>query len=390
LPRDLPENRSHFFGLRFIVRAMKDADFEAACLTVRLGAIAANHKTLQRLAGPASVAAVVKADAYGLGAAVIAPMLAGAQCDTFFVARLEEGIALRQLVPAARIFVLDGAPPDSVPALIAHRLTPVLNSLSEIAGWDAAAHQMRQILDAAVHIDTGMNRLGLPGYELASLAAEARKRLASIRVVLWMSHLACADDPDAALNAEQLSRFRLALAMLPPAPASLANSAGILLGKNYLFDMVRPGIGLYGGNPRSGGENPFAAAAVLTAPILQLRRIDKGESVGYGATLRTKRPTMLATIGLGYADGVLRSAAGSGFAAIAGERVPIAGRVSMDLTVLDVTAIAPSALRLGVEVELFGRTIPLEDAAEAAGTLNYEILTALRGRVPHHYTESAT
>jgi alanine racemase len=377
------------FRIALYCPRMKDADFEAACLTVRLDAIATNYKTLQRLAGPARVAAVVKADAYGLGADVIAPMLAGRQCDTFFVARLEEGIALRKTVSAARIFVLDGAPPDSVPALIAHNLTPVLNSLGEIAAWNAAARHMRQTLDAAIHIDTGMNRLGLPGYELASLSAEARKRLASLRIVLWISHLACADDPDAALNGEQLKRFRLALAMLPPAPASLANSAGILLGKDYLFDMVRPGIGLYGGNPCLKGKNPFIPVAVLTARILQLRRIDKGESVGYGATLTTKRPTMLATTGLGYADGVLRSAAGKGFAAIAGQRVAFAGRVSMDLTILDVAAIAPSALRLGAEVEFFGDSISVEEVAAAAGTVNYEILTALRGRVPRRYTENA-
>ncbi|HEY5346700.1 MAG TPA: alanine racemase [Rhizomicrobium sp.] len=369
---------------------MKDADFEAARLTVRLGAIVANYKTVQRLAGPAGVAAVVKADAYGLGAGVIAPMLAGARCDTFFVARLEEGIALRKVLPDARIFILDGAPPDSVPALIEHRLTPVLNSLAEIAGWGAAAHQTRQILDAAIHIDTGMNRLGLPGYELATLAAEARKRLAFVRVVLWMSHLACADDAGSAMNATQLERFRMALAMLPPAPASLANSAGVLLGKNYSFDLVRPGIALYGANPQNKGENPFAVTAVLTAQILQLRRIDKGEGVGYGATLRTKRPTMLATLGLGYADGVLRAASGKGFAVLAGQRVPIAGRVSMDLTILDVTDIAPDALRLGAEVEFFGDTISLDEAARAAGTVPYEILTSMRGRVPHHYTESAT
>lgn len=369
---------------------MKDADFEAARLTVRLGAIIANYRALERLAGPAGVAAVVKADAYGLGAGVIASMLAEARCDTFFVARLEEGITLRKSVSDARIFILDGAPPDSVPALIAHRLTPVLNSLAEIAGWAAAARQTRQTLDAAIHIDTGMNRLGLPAYELATLAADARKRLAFMRVVLWMSHLACADDADSPMNGMQLERFRTALAMLPPAPASLANSAGTMLGRPYAFDLVRPGIALYGGKPQKSGENPFATTAVLTAPILQLRRIDKGEGVGYGATLRTKRPTMLATLGLGYADGVLRAASGRGFAAIAGQRAPFAGRVSMDLTILDVTDINPADLGLGAEVELFGDTISLEEVAAAAGTANYEILTAMRGRVPHHYTESAT
>jgi alanine racemase len=204
-----------------------------------------------------------------------------------------------------------------------------------------------------------------------------------------MSHLASADDPDAAQNGVQLSRFRTALAMLPPAPASLSNSAGVLLGKQYAFDLVRPGIALYGGNPRKDGENSFAVAALLSARILQLRRIDKGEGVGYGATFQTKRPTMLATLGLGYADGVLRSAGNKGAAALAGQRAPIIGRVSMDLTMLDVTDFAPADLSIGAEVEFFGDTIPLEEAARAAGTANYELLTAMRGRVPHRYTESA-
>jgi alanine racemase len=365
-------------------------DFEAARLTVRLKAIAANYRTYRRLAGPTAVAAVVKADAYGLGAARVAPALAGAGCDSFFVARLEEGIALRKHLARARIFVLDGASPDAVPALIGHRLTPVLNSLSEIAAWSAAAGVGQHALDAVIHVDTGMNRLGLPGDELAVLSAEKAKRLCGINLVLVMSHLACSDDPANPLNAEQLSRFRQALAMLPPAPASLAASHGAMLGMEYHFDLVRPGIALYGANPqvREGGAggtapNLMQTAAVLTARVLQVRRIDLGESVGYGATFRAKRPTMLATVALGYADGFPRTLSSKGVAVLGGARVPVVGRISMDMTILDVTDLA-EAPHVGDEAELLGDRITLGEVAAMAGTNEYEILTRLR-RVPRVY-----
>ena len=366
------------------------ADFEAARLTVRLGAIVANYRTYRRLAAPTAVAAVVKADGYGLGAGTIAPALAEAGCDSFFVARLEEGIALRRACPRARIFVLDGAPADAVPALISHRLTPVLNSLSEIAAWSAAANVGHQALDAVVHVDTGMNRLGLPGNELAVLAAESARRLSGLNLVLVMSHLACADDPANRLNREQLSRFRQALAMLPPAPASLAASHGAMLGTDYHFDLVRPGVALYGANPevREGGvggpkPNLMQTVAVLTARVLQLRRIDSGESVGYGATFRATRPMMLATIALGYADGFPRALSSKGVAVVGGARVPIVGRISMDLITLDVTGLA-DAPHVGDDAELLGDRISLGEVAALAGTNEYEILTRLR-RVPKVY-----
>ena len=336
------------------------ADFEAARLTVRLSAIVANYRTYRRMTGPTAVAAVVKADAYGTGAARVAPALADAGCDSFFVARLEEGVALRKAVPRARIFVLDGVPPDAVPALISHRLTPALNSLAEIAAWSAAASVSRTSLDAVLHVDTGMNRLGLPGDELAILSAEHGKRLAGLNLVLVMSHLACGDDPRNAMNAEQLSRFRQALAMLPQAPASLAASHGAMLGLDYHFDLVRPGVALYGADPQrpegmglegqnskskspQGAANLMQTAAVLTARVLQVRRIDSGESVGYAATFRAKRPSMIATVALGYADGFPRALSGKGAAALDGVRVPVVGRISMDLMTLDVSDLSTNS-----------------------------------------------
>ena len=359
---------------------MRDSDFEAAWLTVRLGAIAENYKDFRRLAGSAATAGVVKADGYGLGAEFVGPALAAAGCDTFFVARLEEGIALRRVLSKPRIFVLDGAPADAVPALLAHRLTPVLNSLSQIADHGAGASPR----DAAIHVDTGMNRLGLSREELSLLAAEWRTRLSGINLVLLMSHLACGDEPKNKMNGVQLTRFRAALAMLPPAPASLAASGGAYLGGAYHFDLIRPGVGLYGGAPQEGGP-PLRTAAAISARVLQLRRIDSGESVGYAATFHAKRPTMLATVALGYAGGIPRSLTNKGIARAGVGRASYVGRVSMDMTTLDVTELP--GVKAGDVVELLGDHVPLEELASLAGTNAYEILTGLR--LPRHYVDAA-
>jgi len=339
-------------------------------------AVAANFATMREQAGAA--AAVVKADAYGLGLSGVVPALLGEGCDQFFVARLEEGIALRTLAQTSRIFVLDGAADGTIPALKAHDLVPVLSSLEQIAAWRDAKGGA-----AALHIDTGMNRLGLPPDDIAMAATQA----GGIELVLVMSHLACGDDPASPMNAVQLSKFKAALAWLPPAPASLAASGGVFLGKDYHFDLARPGIGLYGGHPQPGhGENPMRCAVRLTAPVLQLRRIAAGDSVGYGATFRATRPSTIATIALGYADGVLRSASNAASAIVRGRRAPVAGRVSMDLIGLDVTGIADVAV--GDQAELFGPDLPLDDAAAAWGTISYELLTGLSRRVPRIYRDA--
>jgi len=208
-----------------------------------------------------------------------------------------------------------------------------------------------------------------------------------LRPVLIMSHLACADEPESPLNVVQLERFRAALAMLPAAPASLASSGGVLLGKEFAFDMVRPGLGLYGGNPQPSKPNPFAAAAQLLGRVLQIRRVDKGESVGYGATFLAKQPTVVATVALGYADGLMRAIGNRGWAAVAGVRVPIIGRVSMDLATLDVTNVAHAGL--GADVEFLGDVITLDEVAAAAGTSSYEILPSLSHRAHRDYLEGA-
>jgi alanine racemase len=366
---------------------MMNSALDVACLTVRLGALRENYSTCRRLSGSAVAAGVVKADAYGTGMPAAAHALRDAHCDTFFVARLSEGVALRPIVPNARIFVLDGAQRDTVPALLSSRLTPVLNSLAQIDAWSVAARERNAPLEAAIHLDTGMNRLGLPAYETAELIANAPNLLKPIQISLIMSHLACAEDPAAAMNAIQLERFRTALSSLPSAPASLSSSGGILLGRDFAFDMVRPGVALYGGNPQPGKPNHFKPVATLSARILQLRRVDKGEGVGYGATFRAGRSSTLATVALGYADGLMRAIGNRGVAAIASVRVPVVGRVSMDLVTLDVTDVPESSLAVGAEVEFLGDTISLEEFAAAAQTASYEILTSLGTRAPRRYVE---
>ncbi len=362
------------------------ADQAPAHLTVRLGALVANYREAVRRAAPAMVAPVVKADAYRIGMVPVAQALASEGADTFFVARLEEGIALRVLLPRARIFVFDGVASGTAPGLIAHRLTPVLNSLDEIAEWSHAAAIRKASLDAGLHIDTGMNRSGLSHDELGQLAARAREALSGINLALIMSHLACADEPDHAKNRHQLERFRSCLAQLPPpAPASLAASAGIELGRDYLFDMVRLGMGLYGGNPVPSRVNPYRTVAVFTSRVLQIRKLGAGETVGYGATFTAKRAVTLAIVALGYADGMMRSGSGKASAAIGGIRVPVVGRISMDLLALDVSALGEQAVRRGTEVEFLGDTITLEELATAAGTINHEVLTAISPRVRRIY-----
>ena len=359
--------------------------WRTAQLTVRLGTLAANHREIRHRAAGASVAPVVKADAYRMGMAPVAGALAAEGADSFFVARLEEGIALRKTLPDVRIFVFDGVLPGTAEGLIAHRLTPVLNSADEIAEWSEAARSRKTVFDAALQIDTGMNRSGLSQSEVADLAANPSRVLAGISVNLILSHLACADEPKNERNRLQRERFRAALAALPSAPASLAASAGIELGRDYLFDMVRPGMALYGGKPIPSRVNPYKTVVLLTSRVLQLRHLDAGDTVGYSATFVARKPTTVAIVALGYGDGLIRASGTKGKAAIGGVLVPFAGRISMDLLALDVTDIPDHARQRGALVEFLGDTISVDDAARAAGTITHEVLTAISPRTRRVY-----
>jgi alanine racemase len=243
-------------------------------------------------------------------------------------------------------------------------------------------------LPAILHVDTGMSRLGLPSNEFAALADDPR-RLEGFTLAAVMSHLACADEPAHPANPDQLARFRAALERLPRAPASLAASSGIVLGAQYHFDLVRPGVALYGGNPSPGAPNPMAQVVHLKGKILQVRDVDRGQAVGYGAAHRMTRPGRVATVAVGYADGWLRSASGHGTVGIAGERAPVIGRISMDLMTLDVTGIDPRCAAPGMTVDLLDATYGIEAAAGAAGTIGYEILTSLGRRYARVYRGGA-
>ncbi len=362
---------------------MVAAGLAGAELVIDLDALVANWWQIADLVRPAACAGVVKADGYGLGAAAVARALAGAGCKTFFVAHPQEGIALREALPAAVIYVLHGALPGAEDTLAAHRLIPALSSLSQIAAWQALAKR-RGPLAAALHVDTGMNRLGLGADDVDALAAEAG-RLEGIDVKLVMSHLACAEETDHPLNRQQRDRFEAARRRLPAAPASLANSSGVFLGPAYHYDLVRPGIALYGGNPLPDRPNPIRQVIRLQGRILQVRRVDSPMTVGYGATHRVARPGRIATVSVGYADGYLRALSNKGVGVIGDQRVPVVGRVSMDLIAVDVTDIDRNAARRGHMVTLIGDGITVDELAHHFGTIGYEVLTSLGRRFARVY-----
>ncbi len=340
-------------------------------LDIDLGALAANYRRLASATPAAEAAVVVKCDAYGLGAIAVArTLIAEANCRTFFVAYSEEGAALRAAIgPEPQIFVFNGPFADTLEAYFDCRLTPVIYSLDQAKLWASAAPGS----SAALHVDTGMNRLGLPLSDLA-----AARGTAGLVVDVVMSHLSCATASSASMNDRQRRDFEAAAALFPEARRSLSASGGALFGANYGFDMVRLGAGLYGVNPHDAPVAGLQAVATLTAPIIQLRDISPGDSVGYGATFTAKRPTRLATVSLGYGDGFPRAGSNSAVAHVGGALCPVAGRVSMDLTVLDITA-APEPLHIGDRAEFFGAHLSIDAAAAACGTIGYELLTGIGG-----------
>ena len=362
-----------------------------AILTIDLAAIRANYRLLRERLGGVRCAAVVKADAYGLGAARVAPALAAAGCRDFFVAHLEEGMALRPALPKdAALYVLHGALPGTEAEFLAHDLVPVLNSLAQIAGWTALARARGRALPAILQLDTGMSRLGLAADEAKALSAEPR-RLEGVAPVYVMSHLACAEQRGHAMNGEQLARFRALREALPAglrqAPASFANSSGIFLGADYHFDLARPGAALYGVAPILGEANPLASAVRLEGKVVQLREIPPGASVGYGARWRAEGTRRIATVAVGYADGFLRSLSNRAVAHFGDTPLPLVGGVSMDTITLDASALAPDALAPGSLVELLGPHHGVDALAAEAGTIGYEILTSLGRRYFRRYRD---
>jgi alanine racemase len=362
---------------------------ETAILTIDLDALAANYRRLRELAGLAECAAVVKADAYGLGMAEAAPALWRQGCKTFFVATPDEARALRKFLPHAVIYVLAGLMPGTADIFRKHGLRPVLNSADEIREWASFSAKVGEALPCAIHVDSGMNRLGLSAAEVDAVAAE-RNLWPAFTLSLVMSHLACADEPEHPKSAAQRKIFDDLRARLPKALASLANSAGILLGRAYTYDVVRPGIALYGGKLHSRGSREFAPVVDLKGRILQVRDVAAGETVGYGATRTLRRRSRVATVSVGYADGFFRSLSTkdgeTGFVAYVGPHAaPILGRVSMDLITVDVTDVPEAHAARGGWVELMGPHVTAQALAHHAGTIDYEVLTNLGARAFRRY-----
>ncbi len=360
----------------------------AGTLIVDLDAIAANWKLLAAHAAPARCAAVVKADGYGLGAREVARRLRAEGCDWFFVAHIEEAVALKPAVPDATVVALNGLLAGDEKLFVEHDIVPALYDLGQIALWQSQAKALGRRLPAIVHIDTGMNRVGLQPGDVDRLAGDV-SLLDGLDIVLWLSHFACADIKDHPLTGQQLVLFAQALKRLPHAPASLANSSGIFLGPQAQYDLVRPGAALYGINPTPWLANPLQGVATLSGKIVQIHKVDTNGTVGYGAEWRAQRPSRIATVAVGYADGYLRSLKNNSFVAIAGARLPVIGRISMDLITVDVTE-APSnqggiAIAPGHEVELLGASIGIDELGERAGTIGYEILTQLGRRYHRRY-----
>jgi alanine racemase len=359
----------------------------AGRLTIDLAALKANWLALARRAEPAEAAAVVKADAYGLGIERVVPALSAAGCKTFFVAILSEARRVRTVAPDATVYVLEGLAFGAAPVFRDYALRPVLGSLNEIDQWAAYCREISQPLPAAVHIDTGMTRLGLTPGEAEEIAADPT-HFDDFRLALVMSHLACADVPDNPMNGRQLRQFQAVRRHLPEAPASLANSAGTLIGGDYRFDLVRPGVAIYGGRAIASGDNPMRPVVTVEARIIRIREAAAGTPVGYGAVETLKRDSRLAILSAGYADGYIRAAGSTderpgADVTINGRPAPVVGRVSMDLLAVDITEFGKNSVKTGDYAELLGKQFTVDDLADRAGTIGYEVLTNLGRRFQH-------
>ena len=361
-------------------------------LTVDLDAVVANWRKLEKTAVPAECAGVIKADAYGCGAVPVARALARAGCTTFFVATLDEARVARAALPSAAIYVLSGFFQNSGEAFAKLDARPVIGDLNELAEWDVFCRRSGWTGGAAIHIDTGMNRLGLTVGEAQGIIP--RINAGDHGITLVMSHLACAESLHHPLNARQLATFREIAHLFSGVPASLSNSSGVYLGAPFQFDMVRPGAALYGINPTPEADNPMQPVVDLKARIVQIRNVERGESVGYGGTWTARRPTRLAIVSAGYADGYFRAGGSNdgtrgAEVVVAGKRCPIAGRVSMDLIAVDVTDLERNAARRGHLVTLLGEGITVDELAHHFGTIGYEVLTSLGPRYARFYKGGA-
>lgn len=356
-------------------------------IRIDLGALARNYRRMRRAAPQSECAAVVKADAYGLGISRIAERLYDEGCHIFFVATLDEGASLRVLLPDARIYVLGGPTPGTEERYSALRLRPVLNSLDQVRAWKQHCDRSAActaLQHAALHLDTGMERLGLAQAEWLHLV-ENLSLLDAMHIDFIMTHLACADEPSHGFNADQIQLFDRLRRSFPSLPTSIGNSAGTLLGKAFQGDIVRPGIGLYGGNPFSKRSNPMEVVAHLIGRVTQIREVRPMSSIGYAATFRKVHGGRIATVAVGYADGYPRSLGNVGSVVISDRLLPVVGHISMDMLSVDVTDVPSMLLHVGTPVELIGEKVDVDHVARQAGTISNEILTGLSKRLRRQY-----
>ncbi len=368
------------------------AEMAGGLLHIDLSALSRNWRTLRDNAGRAEAAAVVKADAYGTGIEQAVPALRQAGCRTFFVAHLSEAIRVRAVAPDATIYVLNGLFPGTSPVYAEHKLRPVLGSFEEIEEWAAFCRSQGQKREAAIHVDTGMNRLGLTVAQ--GLTLKDREEVKDFETALLMSHFVSAEESENPLNIWQIESFKAVRETLPGVRASLANSSGIFLKQKPHFDLVRPGYALYGGNPTPDRQNPMSAVVGLEARIVQLRWVESDDTVGYNARWLALGRRRIATLSVGYADGYPRSASArgksgeellAGTVLVAGRPCPFAGNVSMDLITIDVTDIPDSEIKRGDTVTMIGGSLSLDEVGRRAGTIGYEILTNLGRRYARSY-----
>ncbi|MBB4569042.1 alanine racemase [Rhizobium leucaenae] len=353
-------------------------------LTIDLAALSRNYQALAAKAAPGRAAAVVKADAYGLGAERVAKTVYENGCRHFFVAQFVEAARLRPALPQdAHVFVLNGLQPGNEDICAYENIIPVINSIEQWKNWARTARKLGRRLPAAVQFDTGMSRLGLPPEERRLLAEEIALG-SDVEILFLMSHLASADDDESIQNWEQLEELRKIAFEFPGHELSFANSGGLFLGKPYRIGLARPGIALYGGAP-SALPSPMDAVVRLDVAVVQTRTVPAGTKIGYGGVHVASRETRLATIAAGYADGLPRSLSDRGAVYFDGVRLPIVGRVSMDSITIDISALPEGAIRLGSLVEVIGPNRTLEDVAREAGTISYEILTGLGHRYHRQY-----
>ena len=362
---------------------------ECAELQINLKAIADNYQIIKKRYKGRTCGAVVKADAYGLGAQTIVPVLKKQGCRLFFVAQANEAADLFPLLRGGgRIAVLNGVLPGDEEFFIENDVIPVLNDLGQIERWSNLCREHERPAPAFIHLDTGMNRLGLAPREIGELVDRYSSLLYGFEKAGYMTHPVAADELENPVTAEQYELFMKWYRRLPPAPRGFCNSSAIFRNNDYHLELCRPGFALWGGNPTPETTNPMRPVVKLTAKVLQVRQIGAGEAVGYGGTWRVERASRIATVAVGYADGWLRSLSNSGKLRIKGHEIPYVGRVSMDAISIDITDLLGKPLQPGDMIPLIDDKMTVDDIASAAGTIGYEILTSLGHRYRRVYTES--